>query len=257
MSELKKIITYGLTADQQDIVKNRYGKTYDVVVTDCFTDVLAIPAMLVFINPKALGVSEITQLDEVFKDDKETTVIFTDHLKPEHYEVVGRNICESLEHMEYVIAQDLETVMMHNATPGTGEYISSFVKQKESLSDALTEKNKLLKNIEDSVMPPENCHLRDRARMIRVRENLYRQFFEIVQFGETGPGRRKIPFRYELINIILALKLTYGLIRLDDPVFAPHESPVGIDKEWVFSLAEQLKKRKDNSKFLSVDERTG
>ena len=97
VKDLSKIIVYGLAEDQQDIIKSRYGKKYDVFDTECFSDVLAIPALLIYIDPKKISVSEMKQLDEVFVEDKDTIIIFTDDLDPKFYEVLGHDIVETFE----------------------------------------------------------------------------------------------------------------------------------------------------------------
>ena len=252
VKDLSKIIVYGLTEDQQDIIKSRYGKKYDVFATECFSDVLAIPALLIYIDPKKISVSEMKQLDEVFVDDKDTIIIFTDDLDPKFYEVLGHDIVETFDHMKFYIAKDLETVISVQLIPMHGTSVSEMIYDIEKFPKAVSDTQELLKDIEQTVMPDDDVSLTDKYNVLCNWMRPYKDFHEIVKFNHSlSLGGKKVPFRYEIIDVLLAIKLAYGLISIDDPELEPSESAVGVDREWVISLAEQLKKRKNNSKFLS------
>ena len=252
MKDLSKIIAYGLAEDQQEVIKNRYGKNYDVLATECFSDVLAIPALLIYIDPQKISVPEMKQLDEVFVGDKDTIIIFTDDLDPKFYEVLGHDIVETFDHMKFYVAKDLETVTSVRLIPMHGMSVSEMIYRIEQFPKAVSDTQELLKDIEQTVMPDDDDSLTDRYNVLCNWIRPYRDFHEIVKFNRgLSLGGKKVPFRYEIIDVLLAIKLAYGLISIDAPELEPSESPVGVDRDWVISLAEQLKERKNNSKFLS------
>lgn len=252
VKDLSKIIIYGLAEDQQNIIKNRYSKKYNVFATECFSDVLAIPALLIYIDPKKISVSEMKQLDEVFVEDKDTIIIFTDDLDPKFYEVLGHDIAETFDHFNFYVAKDLETVTSVKLIPMYGTVVSKMIYTIEQFHKAVSDTQELLKDIEQTVMPDDDVSLTDKYNVLCNWMRPYKDFHEIVKFNHgLSLGGKKVPFRYEIIDVLLAIKLAYGLISIDDPELEPSESAVGVDRDWVISLAEQLKERKNNSKFLS------
>ncbi len=78
--EKKKILMYDLTCEQETALAESYGATYEVVKTDCFTDILAIPATMVVVNPEKLTRHDLSQMNEVFKYDFDTLIVLTKEL---------------------------------------------------------------------------------------------------------------------------------------------------------------------------------
>jgi hypothetical protein len=72
-----KVLMYGVTAEQENLVKERHDSEYDIVKTECFTDIIAIPAEIVVVNPEKLSITELEQMNEVFQHDFFTLVLFT------------------------------------------------------------------------------------------------------------------------------------------------------------------------------------
>ena len=113
MDEKKTILIYDLTDEQEALLKESYGAKYEIKKTDCFTDILAIPAMMVVVNPEKLTWPDINQMNEVFKYDFDTLIIFTQELDK-----------DSLSHLESCeIVDDHMTTMMH--------YVSTDLKKIE------------------------------------------------------------------------------------------------------------------------------
>ena len=75
--EKEKILMYCLTEEQENLVKERHAAEYEIVKTDCFTDIIAIPAAMVIVNPEKLSVTEQKQMNEVFQHDYFTLLLFT------------------------------------------------------------------------------------------------------------------------------------------------------------------------------------
>ena len=82
-NEKAKILMYSLTAGQENLVQERHGAAYEIVKTDCFTDILAIPAEMVVVNPKKMSVTEQKQMNEVFQHDNFTLILFTNEFDKE------------------------------------------------------------------------------------------------------------------------------------------------------------------------------
>lgn len=82
-NEKEKILTYGLTAGHEKLVQERHGAAYEIIKTDCFTDILAIPAEMVVVNPEKMSVMEQKQMNEVFQHDNFTLILFTNEFDKE------------------------------------------------------------------------------------------------------------------------------------------------------------------------------
>jgi hypothetical protein len=255
MDNLSTVLTYGLTKEQVAIVKSLHWYKYKILDTECFTDILAVPAIVIFINPNHLTKAEMAQLNEVFRFDTDTIIVFSEYPSVQMLEVLGSDFSDVIENaLNYYVAEDLETITMWVLIPGTGMLVSNLVASVEEYPAEVNEKDILLDEINNSILPDDDCQLTDKASIIRKRVQLYRHFFDLVQYGETGPARRKIPYRYEVMNVLLALKIAYGLINADDPLLKNNDTdlPEGIDNRWVQHLAKQLILRRDNSKCLSA-----
>lgn len=83
LNEKEKILMYGLTDEQENLVKELHGATYDIVKTVCFTDILAVPAEMVVVNPEKMSVMEQKQMNEVFQHDNFTLILFTNDFDKE------------------------------------------------------------------------------------------------------------------------------------------------------------------------------
>ena len=79
-----KILVYKVEPDEFAGITYIYGKRYEVIdESSCFTDILAIPAKVIFLNPDALTEEEYSQLNEVFQWDPDTHLVFTANPKNE------------------------------------------------------------------------------------------------------------------------------------------------------------------------------
>ncbi len=85
----KKILIYKSSIEQQILLLKRYSDKYDVEGTDCFTDILAIPAAMIVLNPEQLSLQEMEQMNEVFKYDSETIIVFSCNITPRFAGVLG------------------------------------------------------------------------------------------------------------------------------------------------------------------------
>ena len=105
----KKILIYRPTLKQQVDLLRLYSDKCDVEGTDCFTDLLAVPAAMIVLDPGQLSVEEIKQMNEVFKYDNETIIVFTCHITPRLVGVLGPGQDSIFsENMKYLVVTELE-----------------------------------------------------------------------------------------------------------------------------------------------------
>ena len=107
----KKILIYRPTLKQQVSLLKRYNDKCDVEGTDCFTDLLAIPAAMIVLDPEQLSVEEMKQMNEIFKYDNETIIVFTCHVTPRFVGVLGPDKDSIFsENMKYQVVTELERI---------------------------------------------------------------------------------------------------------------------------------------------------
>jgi hypothetical protein len=248
--ERKKILLYDLTNEQEAFLTKNYGTRYKIVKTDCFTDILAIPAMMVVVNPEKLTWSDINQMNEVFKYDFDTLIIFTKELDDETLnKLCSIEIIDGhLSTMMHYISTDLNKVDRSAYGHMVDTYISDFIKSIEAYPVDLNETKTLLKNIEENIMPTNHMLLTDKAGWMRGRSSSYKYLYEVIKHVDESEEIRNIPFRYEILDTLLALKLAYGMIDENSPLLAAEHSFCDVDKEWILYLAEQFKTRKSNKR---------
>ena len=105
----KKILIYKPTLQQQVMLLKRYSDKYDVEGTDSFSDILAIPAVMIVLDPELLSLQEMKQMNEIFKYDSDTVIVFIGHVSPKYYGILGP-VTDSMfnENMKYQVVNDLE-----------------------------------------------------------------------------------------------------------------------------------------------------
>lgn len=107
----KKILMYKPTLQQQVTMLIQYSDKCDVEATDCFTDLLAIPAVMIVLDPEQLSVDEMKQMNDVFKYDNETIIVFTCHITPRLVGVLGSDQDSIFnENMKYRIVTELRKI---------------------------------------------------------------------------------------------------------------------------------------------------
>ncbi len=107
----KKILMFKPTLQQQVTMLMRYSDKCNVKATDCFTDILAIPAAMIVLNPEHLSLQEMEQMNEIFKYDYETVIVFTCHFTPKLFGVLGNDKeCMFGDNMKYQVVTDLEKI---------------------------------------------------------------------------------------------------------------------------------------------------
>ena len=107
----KKILIYRPSLQQQALLLKHYSDKCEVKDTDCFSDILAIPAAMIVLDPEQLSLQEMKQMNEVFKFDSDTVIVFTGHVSPKYYGILGP-VTDSMfnENMKYVVVKDFEKI---------------------------------------------------------------------------------------------------------------------------------------------------
>ncbi len=84
IKEKEKVIIYGLSGEEKKTVENEYKEYRILDASGCFTDVLAIPAYAVIIDPRKLSDEEFGFMNEAFEYEKDickpgecTRILFT------------------------------------------------------------------------------------------------------------------------------------------------------------------------------------
>ena len=110
MYEPKKIILmFKPTLQQQMTLLKRYSDKYDIEGTDCFADILAIPAASIVLDPEKLTLQEMKHMNEIFKYDSNTLIVFTAHVSPRFFGVLGPATDSMFnDNMKYRVVTDLE-----------------------------------------------------------------------------------------------------------------------------------------------------
>lgn len=195
---MRKVLTFGITQEQQKIITDAVSDKYDVVdVTACFTDLIAIPAEAVVICPSKLSSDSIKTFNEVFGEDYDTWVVFTE--KP------NLNI-------EVMYTLECEPETMWN----TIEALQGRYELPEQVKEAYNYKEDVLKEIKEIFEPDRDLSMRDKMARIYNCCTPYTYINKIVEHIPDLKLREKVPYRYELNHILLAVMLAHDLVERDN-----------------------------------------
>lgn len=224
-----KILVYKVEPDEFAGITYIYGKRYEVIdESSCFTDILTIPAKVIFLNPDALTEEEYSQLNEVFQWDADTHLVFT---------AIPKN--ESPIKYLYCVEDDLADLT------GRTRMVDELLQIEDEYTSAVQLKIQMLSDIEDLfAQAEEESSTISKTVGIQNLCLLYRHFTDIIQYMKNGvEHRERVAFRYEIINILLSMKLAYGLIDVAD--VTPFDYETSEDSNWIISLAEIIKSHRE------------
>ncbi len=121
-------------------------------------------------------------------------------------------------------------------TWGTDELI----RQKHEYDCAVQAKDQLLSDIDALITPAEDLSVVSKSAGLMNGTLLYKHFTDVIQYmKESVKPRERVAFRYEIINILLSIKLAYGLIEED--AVAPFGNDLPEDSAWILALSEQIR----------------
>lgn len=237
MGEKHNILLFGLKNAEIGAIEHYFGQKYTVLdVSACFTDVLAIPAKIIILNPAKLTHRDYLQMNEIFTWDDETHIIFTE--KP----CFPMDVSKVL--FPYYVEDNLEHLSENNPLE-----VEEILKLEEGYDDAVENMGTLLEKIEHSIRRDfEEMSLASKTVSIRQGCLAYQYFLDIVLFRNAMPLKLRTRYRHEMLNMLLAFKLACGLISDEDLIpydLYMHEQDVTQDAglRYITSMAEAIRSR--------------
>ena len=220
----EKILTYKITPQEYGLISGYYGGGFEVVdASTCFDDVLAIPAVMIVINPAALTEAEYDQLNDLFQWDPDTFLVFT--AKPERPDEIR---------FSYYVEDDF------SGLDGSSWQLDEQLRLKMEYESAVKEKDQLLSEIDALITPAEELSMDGKTAGLINGTLLYSHFTDLIRYMKNGvESRERTAFRNEITNILLSMKFAYGLIGIED--ITPFDNDLSEDSEWMIALAETLR----------------
>lgn len=110
-------------------------------------------------------------------------------------------------------------------------------------------KDELLKRIDRNINPGHKTDT-DKFFALNKGNNYYESVSELFESISGLKGYLKVPYRFEIIDVLEAMKLAYGIID-GEKVKGYHRSDdvlIGIDGEWVTELADNIRKHWEHTR---------
>ena len=98
VKQKKKVICYKLSENDMNGITKAYSSKYDICdASDCFEDILAISASMVFINPDKLSKDQFDLLKIYFTYENNASVIFSSepHISCDFMYYIDENLAEA------------------------------------------------------------------------------------------------------------------------------------------------------------------
>lgn len=215
------IMTYGLSEKQKEILCSEFSSEYIHDVTDCFSDLISIPAATVVVNPDMMNDNDKIAFNEVFKHDYDTCI----------------SILGPMENMDFlhVVEDDYEAM-----TETIGAVKRRLAIPAEFESAKLRMENVMAGITSVMEIDPDdsfNSH-------IGHINNTCTPYEELTRIMENIPNlkpQEKIPYRFELNSVLLAVMVAYGIVSLEDIDYVDGPK-IGYEREWIESLSSDIKK---------------
>ena len=227
---MKKVLTFGIMMEQYNIVKEAFRDKYDVVdVTECFTDLLAVPADAIVIDPDMVSDDEVEMLNEVFEHDKDTSIVVT-----KDAELI-------LNHV-YVIEDNPDTMEC------TIQELQERFNLPGDLEEAYKYKNEVLAGIVAAKEVDEELSLRGKVATVYSSCIPYEKVNTILGHIPDMKLKERYPYRSDFNMVLDAFMLSQGLLAPEDRDFDYENGD--IDKLWVQSLSESMKRHLRNRELV-------
>jgi hypothetical protein len=225
----EKILTYKISPQEFASISEYYGDTFEVIdESTCFEDVLALPATMIVLNPEALTEAEYEQLDDLFQWDPDTMLVFS--AKPKRPDKIKYS---------YYVEDNFSHLDGH--TWGTDELL----RQKNEYDFAVQAKDQLLSDIDALITPAEELSVVSKSAGLMNGTLLYQHFSDLIRYmKESVEPRERVAFRNEITNILLSMKLAYGLICIED--VTPFDNELSEDSKWIIALSEQIRSHRND-----------
>ena len=117
------------------------------------------------------------------------------------------------------------------------------------LAEEQKRKDELIKRIEHNINPGHES-VTDKCFALNKGNNYYESVSELFESIGNLKGYLKVPYRFEIIDVLEAMKLAFGIIdeekvngyRRSDDVL------IGIDGEWITELSEIIRKHWEHTR---------
>ena len=223
---MRKVLTFGITQKQQQIITAAVSNQYEVVdTTACFTDLIAIPAEAVILCPSKLSSDSIEIFHEIFGEEHDTRIIFTEE------PMFHANIMYTLEHDPNTMRDTIKTLQDRYELPA-------------QIREAVQYREDTLHKIQEIFEPDSALSMRDKVAQIYHCCTPYTYLNQIVTHIPHLKFREKVPYRYELNHILLAVMLAHGLVEKEHLLAdfcaddAESKTPfLSHDIQWICSLS--------------------
>ena len=220
------IMTYGLSETQMEILRREFPSDYIKDVTDCFTDLIAIPAASVVVNPDALADNEKSAFNEVFEHDFNTCI----------------SVLGSWDDMQFVHVTEDDYVNMEETISAIKDRFSipdEFAKVSQKKENVIARINAAFENDPDASYLSQIGHINSTSIS-------YDNLTKILEHLPELKAKEKVPYRIELNSILQAVLIAHGILSIDDIDFVS-EPNIGYEREWIASLADSISKHYENT----------
>lgn len=220
------IMTYGLSETQMEILRKEFPSEYIKDVTDCFTDLIAIPAAAVVVNPDTLADDEKSAFNEVFEHDFNTCI----------------SVLGSWDDMQFVHVAEDDYVNMEETISAIKDRFSipdEFSKVSQKKENVIARINAAFENDPDASYLSQIGHINSTSIP-------YDNLTKILEHLPELKAKEKVPYRIELNSILQAVMLAHGIVSIDDIDFVS-EPDIGYEREWITSLADSISKHYENT----------
>lgn len=222
----KNILTYGLKESQMETLIREFSSENIHDVTDCFSDLIAIPAAAIIVNPEALTDEEKSEFNEVFEHDFDTCI-----------SVIG--LWEDMRFL-HVVENDYEKM----------EDIIGTIKERFAIpvefASAERRRDMTIENIASIIKCAPEDSYRSKIGHINGSCVPFEELAKIMKHLPNLKAKEKVPYRIELNSILQAIMVAHGLLNIEDIDFVD-EPNIGCEREWISSLAESISKHFDNT----------
>ena len=220
------IMTYGLSETQMEILRREFPSEYIKDVTDCFTDLIAIPTAAVVVNPDALADDEKSAFNEVFEHDFNTCI----------------SVLGSWDDMQFVHVAEDDYVNMEETISAIKDRFSipdEFAKVSQKKENVIARINAAFENDPDASYLSQIGHINSTSIP-------YDNLTKILEHLPELKAKEKVSYRIELNSILQAVMLAHGIVSIDDIDFVS-EPDIGYEREWITSLADSISKHYENT----------
>lgn len=216
------IMTYGLAEQQNALLAEKFPSKQVSDATDCFTDLLAVPAAAVVVNSDVMNADQKAEFNEAFGHDYDTCIAILgdwDEMDMRFFHVREKN-AEGL----------LDTI--------------NCIKERFLLPDryqeAMAHTVQTISEIETVLKPDPDGSYRDQIIHMNSYSNLYDTLTEIIAHISELKSLEKVPYKIELNAILQAVMVAHGLKQIDD-MDNINMSDDWIDRKWIADIAGRIK----------------